>query len=342
MTKAAAQPPGPPRTTGLWRADPEAQRREVVVGFGLSTLVLSDGRSETVLGHWALAAVVRLNPKRMPALYAPGPTGEGETLEIGAPEAVARIETIRRSIAERRPRPGRLRLALFAVMAAAAAGFVAIWLPATLIAHTAAVVPPAARAEIGRDALRDLARLTGAPCEGALGRAAADRLAERLFGPGSYRIEVLRDGLAQSGGTAHLPGRILLVDRALIEAHETPEVTAGYLVAEALRAEARDPMLGLLAEVGVAATSRLLTTGSLPPEALRGIAETILTAPPAEVDASAIAARMAAIGVRVEPYARLARPGDPTLAAADRARTEPARLILPDEDWVALQGICAP
>ena len=46
MTKAAAQPPGPPRTTGLWRADPEAQRREVVVGFGASTLVLSDGRSQ--------------------------------------------------------------------------------------------------------------------------------------------------------------------------------------------------------------------------------------------------------------------------------------------------------
>ena len=340
MTKAAAQPPGPPRTTGLWRADPEAQRREVVVGFGASTLVLSDGRSETVLGHWALAAVVRLNPKRMPAIYAPEPGGAGETLEIAAPEAVARIEAIRRQIAERRPRPGRLRLVLFALMAASALGFIAIWLPATLIAHTAGALPPAKRAEIGRDALDDLARLTGTPCESALGRAAADRLAERLFGAEPYRIEVLREGLAQTGGTAHLPGRILLMDRALIEAHGTPEVAAGYLLAEALRAEASDAMRALLAEVGVAATSRLLTTGSLPPDALRGIAETILTRPPAEVDASALAARMAAAGVRAEPYAQLARPGDPTLAAADRARTEPARLILPDEDWVALQGIC--
>jgi hypothetical protein len=337
---AAAPPPSPARATGLWRAGPAAQRREVVIGFSATSLVLSDGRSDVVLAHWALSALVRLNPNRTPALYAPEASDEGETLEIAAPDAVARIEALRRRIAERRPRPGRLRLVLFVLMATSVALFATLWLPAAVVRHTSEVVPPASRAAIGRAALADLGRLTGPPCDGAMGRAAADKLALRLFGPDAYRIEVLREGLGARGMTAHLPGGLLLVDRGLIENHDTPEILAGHLLAEALRAESADPLPAVLDEAGLTATTRLLTTGSLPEGALGGLAESFLTRASAEIDSSALAARFAAAGVRADPYARAVRPDDPTLAAADISRTEPARLILPDNDWVALQGIC--
>lgn len=66
---------------GLWRDDPEAQRREVLVRFGEATLVLSDPRSEVALSHWSLPAVERRNPGVLPALYAPGDDAL-ETLEI--------------------------------------------------------------------------------------------------------------------------------------------------------------------------------------------------------------------------------------------------------------------
>ena len=68
-------------STGLWRATPEDQRREVVVSFGDATLVIADPRGGHALTHWSLPAVVRLNPARRPALYAPA-ADAGEELEI--------------------------------------------------------------------------------------------------------------------------------------------------------------------------------------------------------------------------------------------------------------------
>ena len=51
---------------GLWKAGPDAQRREVVVSFGEATLVLSDTAGRP-LTHWSLPAVERL-PSRHSAL----------------------------------------------------------------------------------------------------------------------------------------------------------------------------------------------------------------------------------------------------------------------------------
>ena len=44
--------------TGLWRARPEDQRREVVVSLGEATLVITD-LNDRALTHWSLAAVLR-------------------------------------------------------------------------------------------------------------------------------------------------------------------------------------------------------------------------------------------------------------------------------------------
>ena len=37
---------------GLWRADADAQRRDVIVSFGDATLVISDS-AERALAHWS-------------------------------------------------------------------------------------------------------------------------------------------------------------------------------------------------------------------------------------------------------------------------------------------------
>ena len=69
---------------GLWREMPEAQRRDVIVTFGDATIVLRESPSERALTHWSLPAVVRLNPGRMPALFAPGP-GAAEESRVNVP-----------------------------------------------------------------------------------------------------------------------------------------------------------------------------------------------------------------------------------------------------------------
>ncbi|MEM1073925.1 MAG: hypothetical protein AAGI36_05695, partial [Pseudomonadota bacterium] len=64
--------------SGLWRAAPDEQRREVVVSIGEATLVISDMR-DSAITHWSLAAVERSNPGKRPALF--HPDGDpGETL----------------------------------------------------------------------------------------------------------------------------------------------------------------------------------------------------------------------------------------------------------------------
>ena len=101
-------------TTGLWREDPTAQLREVVISLGNATLIITTS-TDRPLTHWSLPAVERLNPGEMPAIFAPGPEAT-ETLEISETAMISAIEKVRTVLAKRRARPGRLRL--FLILAA--------------------------------------------------------------------------------------------------------------------------------------------------------------------------------------------------------------------------------
>jgi hypothetical protein len=331
--------------TGLWRPGPEAQRREVLVVLGKATLVLSDGRNETALSHWSLAAIRRLDPGGRPALFAPGDDGSGESLEIDDPQMIEAIEAVGRAIDRRRARPGRLRIGIFALGVVAVAAVVFLWLPGALVGHAARILPEVKRTEIGGAILEDAKRLTGAPCTSAEGKRALERLSERLFGAEGPTIIILREGLERAGGALHLPGGIIALDRRLVENEDTPDVAAGFALAEGLRSVAADPLPLVLRHAGVGATLRLLTTGNLPEDALSGVAEDLLATPPATLDPGVIAAGFDAVGLRAAPYGRAIDPEGAAgiaeaMAAADRAATSPARLVLSDTDWVALQGIC--
>jgi hypothetical protein len=103
--------------SGVWRAAPGAQRRDVIVALGEATLVLSDMQGRA-LAHWSLAAVERRNPGVAPALYAPGDDAV-EELELADGEMIAAVERVRRAVERARPAPGpvRTRLALGSVAA---------------------------------------------------------------------------------------------------------------------------------------------------------------------------------------------------------------------------------
>ncbi len=326
-------------STGVWRESAEAQRRDVVVAFGDASLVIT-GRANAVLSHWSLAALHRLNPGKRPAVYTPG-ADAAETLEITDEEMVEAIEKVRSLIARRRPQRGRLRLWLLAGSFAVVAALLAFWLPPALRRHTVAVLPPATRDEIGADLLAAIVRVSGAPCSTERGDAALTRLRARLLGPAGGRIVVLPGGVRQ---TAHLPDGVILVNSGLVEDHETPDVVAGYVLAEALRRGAADPMEGLLDFAGFTATVRLLTTGELPADRLEAYAEALLTAPAAPVPADALLARFAAARVPSTPYAYAVDiSGEATLPLieADPMWSGGAEPSLADADWVSLQGICA-
>ncbi|WP_296762832.1 hypothetical protein [Sediminimonas sp.] len=327
---------------GLWRATPDDQRRDVIVSLGDATLIITD-RSDRPLAHWSLPALERANPGATPAIYHPDGDA-GETLELPEDEGnfISEVERLRAAIHRQRPRPGRLRLVTLAAVVAAIGALGGLWLPGALIGHTVSVVPAAKRAEIGNAVLDQMQRVTGAPCTTPAANLALRRLSARLPAPDGQtdRLIVMREGVEN---TVQLPGHIMLLSRALVEDHEAPDIVAGYIIAEQLRAAARDPLERLLEHAGVSASFRLLTTGTLPPDVLRSYAEVRLTQAPARVAEDALLRAFEKQQVRSSPYAyALDITGEKTLPLieADPYANTTSRPVLSDGDWVRLQGIC--
>ncbi len=320
---------------GLWRDAPLDQNRNVVVRFGAASLMLCDPKTELPLSHWSLPAIERRNPGGLPAVYTPGQDAS-ESLELDDPDMITALETVRNTLATRRPRPGRLRGSILAAMTAGVLGLVVFWLPGALVRHTAAVVPAAKRAEIGELALRDVVRLTGTPCAHALGQKAMAEMAERLFGP--INTPIL---LAVRGGAApalHLPGDVIVLPRELFEAQNGPQAAAGAALAEKARSIALDPLIPVLDHAGLIATVRLLTTGDLPEGALSGYGEVIVKTPPIDLPTDTLVAVFAKAGVPTTPYANAI--GAPELIEKDPYVQTPAPALMEDDAWVSLQAIC--
>ncbi len=323
---------------GLWRETPEAQRREVVVSFGDATLVLTD-MNDKPLAHWSLAAIQRLNPGETTALYSPDDE-DTETLEIKDETMITAIEKIRSLIERKRPHPGRLRWGLLGGFIAAILALAIFWLPDTLIRQTRNVIPDVKRQEIGRLLLNKIRRVAGQPCAAPNGAEALKVLGQKLDTDNRYKLAIMPDGIVR---TTHLPGGYILLNRALIEDFEEPDVAAGYILAEQLRAEQQDPLDPLLHSIGLRATFTLLTTGELPAGSLDHYAEMLATTPPAKVPDEALLAKFKAARLRSSPYAFGEDPtGETTLPLieADPFPDAAPEQLLSDNDWISLQSIC--
>lgn len=325
-------------STALWRETLATQRREVYVNFGDTSLMIRN-KADDPLSHWSLPAVQRLNPGKMPAVFAPN-SDASETLEIEDTTMVEAIEKVRAAIDRRRPHPGRLRLVILASLTGVILLLGVFWLPAALRNHTVGVVPYEKRLLLGRALLANMTQLSGKACTTPAGAAARDKLASRLFGTGKGRIVILSQGTSKS---ALLPGRIVLLNKTLVEDFEGPEVVAGYVELELTRAETQDPLARMLAYLGGLASFRLLTTGEVKVEDLRKYSEYLLTAKSDIPSSQMLLARFSAAGFSSSPLAYELDPSGETtltLIEADPFRNAKTAPLLSDADWVSLQGIC--
>jgi hypothetical protein len=324
----------------VWRADPQAQGRDVVISLGKSSLVISDSRSGAIVSHWSLPALTRINPGREPAVYAAGPEEASETLDIDDLTLIEALETIRTAL-QPRARLRHLRKVLTGLSIAAVALAAWLWLPPAMVDHTARIVPPAKRAEIGRMALADLTHSPGGPrlCTDPAGRQALTTLRLRVLGPG-FTVAVLSGGAAF--GSAHLPGRLVMIDARLLERLDSAEALAGYLLLEEQALLARDPMRDVLTHAGTGATFRLLTTGNLPDAALSGYAAQRFAAPALAADPQRLAARFAALEIAPAAFALSLPPDAGALSRALAEAPSPGSSapLLSDGEWLTLSQIC--
>lgn len=324
--------------SALWRDAPDGQRREVMVSLGDATLMIT-AMSDVPLSHWSLPAVERLNPGLHPALYAPDEHAH-ETLEITDTEMISAIEKLRGAIERARPHPGRLRVWLIALAICTVAALSVLWLPGALTRQTAAILPEAKRVQLGQDLLAEMAMLAGSPCNDETGLQALRQLSVRVLGADAPRLVILPQVIS---GTAHLPGNIMILDRGLVEDHETPEVLAGHVLAEGLRQAAGDPTLRLLTDAGLGPTLQLLTTGDLHPRAVHSHATWLLTEPAPDVETDTFLAAFDAAQISSEPYAyALDISGETTLPLIEGnpMRGRATGPLINDQSWIALQGIC--
>ena len=326
---------------GLWRETPDAQRREVTVTIGEETLILSDERARA-LAHWSLPALVRANPGIYPAIYHPdGDPGETLELEETQTEMIRALDKLRAAIDRRRPHPGRLRLILLVLMLGAVIAGGIFWLPNALRRHAVGVVPLAKRAEIGALLKDEIMRVSGQPCDWPEGQDALENLVNRV----APQDQQLRVAVVPSAvkGAVFLPGRQILLNKTVIEDYDEPDIAAGYIVAELLRAAATDPLDDFLRFAGARASFQLLTIGDVPSGSLRKYAEHLLTRDRAPLETEALLTRFAKAQVRSTPYAfALDVTGESTLPLidGDPYRAEAPPPLLRDADWLRLQEIC--
>lgn len=320
---------------GVWRAHPEAQRQDVYVSIGDATITIGAANG-TALAHWSLPAIQRLNPGERRALYRPGEESS-ETLEIADAEMIDAVEKVLRSIQRGPGRTGRMQGMVTLGIGLAIFAAAAIWLPGAIIRYTASLVPDVARVTIGNQLLAEMDRVSGTPCAAPFGQRALEQLSSRLLDTNPTQMVVLPSALKD---TAHLPGGTILVSHTLVEDFETPDVVAGYVLAEDLRRETEDPLARLLEFAGLRAALVLLSQGELPELALKRMAEAVIAEPPSAISDKDLIAKLNAAEVPAEPYARARDFSGETTTMLLQANATFQTQILEDGDWIALQRIC--
>ena len=326
---------------GSWKEFPTSEPREVVVSIGEATLTLMDPRTDRPLSHWSLPAVVRLNPGQMPARYTPTSDTPDETVEIDDQLMVDGIERVQTAIARHRVKPGRLRGVVTGLVALGLVGALVMWLPDALVRHAARIAPPAQLRTIGKAVLADLEQGTGPICHRNSGQQVLDWMTPRVLDRQAL-VQVVPGPL---NGALRLPGDMYLLGNDLLVSTSGPEAAAGHLIAAEIAQDERQVTLQALEYAGALASVRLMTLGTLPRNALVGYGEKLLDQPLVRPDVSALPAAFGDHNLSTEPYARSIDPtGASVLPLIDndpmRDRTD-VRPLLTDEQWLALQQICA-
>lgn len=326
---------------GAWRETPETRLRDVIVSVGDATLILSDPKSEKPLSHWSLPSITRLNPGRIPAIYTPNMHEPDETLEVDDPLMINAIERVLRATLSRRAHPGRLRGGLFIVAALMMAAAAVLWLPDALIRHAARIAPPAQARNVGQAVLADIAQSTGAVCARKSGQAVLDWSAPRVTGTDS----AIRVVPAPVNGARRLPGSLYVLGADLLETQAGPEAAAAHLIAAKLAMSDEQVLQRALDYAGPQAVLRLLTFGTLPDDALRGYGQKLLSEPAPIPEDAPLLQELGRRGISAEPYARTLDPTGKSmlnLIEQDPMRNggKPAALLT-DQQWLALQQICA-
>ncbi len=337
MTPSAPEPSAqnaPLEGPGRWRETKGAPERAVEVRLGTDTLVIRDPGGSP-LSHWVLAGITESGPAAAPVFAASAETGETLTFDdaqlVAALRSAARPVRLSPSVPPAAAARGRSFAAPLALLALLGAGIA--FGPDLIRAQAARMMPPEKAEETGDRMLLDLMEARGGGlCSGQDGLRTLERIAEPLVGADArpVRTRVLELGEVP---VAMLPGRTVVLDRAMIAEAADPAEIAGWI---ALALE-RDAVGDLMRVAGPVQDLRYIFTGDIGAPALARATDAAIV-PPAPEEATAAAGRIAGLGIDPGSFVTALRHRG--LDILPPSVDAPAPLAIPAADWDALADIC--
>ena len=325
--------------TGIWRKSAEAQRLDVIISIGDSSLVITD-INEKPLAHWSLAALAVIQSKDGNKLYHPG-GDPGETLELGSNEneMAQAIEKLMKTVDRRRPKPGRLRIFSLASILIVIFGLSVFWLPAALRDYTQKIIPEVREQEMGKAVFKEFISFVGAPCSRELGIIALDKFSSNL-GLLEYRFYIVP---SETIDAIHLPGKIIVISKALVEDFDDPDVVAGYVLAQIQREAKSNALDELMKQMSNIEIIQFLFGSSPDASTLRGFSKDWIIKKQVGVDLESLMNEFNKRAISALPYSYaidVTGQSSQSMINSEKISEKVRKPSLDDSAWLALQTIC--
>ena len=325
--------------TGIWRKSAEAQRLDVIISIGESSLVITD-INEKPLAHWSLAALAVIQSKDGNKLY--HPDGDpGETLELGSNEneMAKAIEKLMKAVDRRRPKPGRLRIFSLASISIVILGLSIFWLPAALRDYTQKIIPEVREQEMGKAVFNEFISFVGAPCSRELGIIALDKFSSNL-GLEEYSFHIVPSETIEA---IHLPGKIIVVSKALVEDFDDPDVLAGHILAQIQREAKSNALDELMKQMNNIEIIQFLLGKSPDASTLREFSKDWIIKKQVDIDLETLMNEFNKKAISALPYSyAIDVTGQSTqfMINNEKISQKVRKPSLDDSAWLAMQTIC--
>lgn len=325
--------------TGIWRKSAEAQRLDVIISIGESSLVITD-INEKPLAHWSLAALAVIQSKDGNKLY--HPDGDpGETLELGSNEneMAKAIEKVMKAVDRRRPKPGRLRIFSLASILIVILGLSIFWLPAALRDYTQKIIPEVREQEMGKAVFNEFISFVGAPCSRELGIIALDKFSSNL-GLVEYSFYIVPSETIEA---IHLPGKIIVISKALVEDFDDPDVVAGHILAQIQREAKSNALDELMKQMNNIEIIQFLLGKSPDASTLRRFSKDWIIKKQVDIDLEILMSEFNKRAISALPYSyAIDVTGQSTqiMINSEKISQKVRKPSLDDSAWLALQTIC--
>lgn len=323
---------------GLWKETDTSQKREVIVSFGKSSLVLYDTRNFP-LTHWSFAALRCIHKKDGRMIYTPD-QNSFETLEISDDTMNRAVQRVCKAVYHPKPRRGRIRILFFGLVLICLGVLSKYWLPEALARHTSNLITQSKAQEIGKDMAAIIQTQIGPFCQSPQFEGIIRKLENRLQLENKFTLYIAHLNTRKS---LYLAGGIIVVDRSLIGSFSQSDILAGYILMEQVLHSEMPPFQRLFLKAGTIPTLRFLITGKIEYHILKTYVDMDLTGPQMLPDIKKLQVAFQAKRISSQNFARAF---DSTLKTTQVLMEENVVLdqqsqMLSDQEWLTLQSVCS-